>query len=80
MDILTITGVVMLIFWAAGSFAYEAPGIIHLFLSLGVMLIVLGAVKRSERARKSTVRRDSPELDDAGLILVEEGDGGTVRG
>ncbi len=53
MDLLTIVGVVMLALWAAGTFAFEAPGIIHLFLSLGVMLIVLGAVKRSERARKS---------------------------
>jgi len=53
MDLLTITGAVMLVFWAAGTFAFEAPGIIHLFLSLGVMLIVLGAVKRAERARKS---------------------------
>lgn len=53
MDILTITGAIMLVFWAAGTFAFEAPGIIHLFLSLGVMLIVLGAVKRAERARKS---------------------------
>lgn len=53
MDTLTITGVIMLVFWAAGTFAFEAPGIIHLFLSLGVMLIVLGAVKRAERARKS---------------------------
>jgi type IV secretory pathway TrbL component len=53
MDILTITGVVMLVFWGAGTFAFEAPGFIHLFLSLGVMFIVLGAVKRAERARKS---------------------------
>lgn len=53
MDILTITGIVMLVFWAAGTFAFEAPGIIHLFLSLGVMLVVLGAVKRAARARQS---------------------------
>lgn len=53
MDILTITGVVMLVFWAAGTFAFEAPGIIHLFLSLGVMLIVLGAVQRSARGRNT---------------------------
>lgn len=53
MDILTITGAIMLVFWAAGTFAFEAPGIIHLFLSLGVMLIILGVVKRAERARKS---------------------------
>ncbi len=53
MDLLSIIGAIMLVFWAAGTFAFEAPGIIHLFLSLGVMLIVLGAVKRAERARKS---------------------------
>lgn len=53
MDILTVTGAIMLAFWAAGTFAFEAPGIIHLFLSLGVMFIVLGAVKRAERARKT---------------------------
>jgi hypothetical protein len=53
MDLLTIAGVVMLAFWAAGTFLWEAPGVIHLFLSLGVFLIALGAVKRSERARKA---------------------------
>ena len=53
MDLLTIAGLASLALWAVGTFAFEAPGIIHLFLSLGVMLIVLGAVKRSERARKN---------------------------
>jgi hypothetical protein len=53
MDLLTIAGLAMLVFWAAGAFAFDAPGIIHLFLSLGVFLLILGAVKRSERARKA---------------------------
>ncbi len=53
MDLLTIAGLAMLVLWAAGTFAFEAPGIIHLFLTLGVFLIVLGAVKRAERARKA---------------------------
>ncbi len=53
MDLLTIVGVVMLAFWAAGTFLWEAPGAIHLLLSLGVFLIALGAVKRAERARKA---------------------------
>lgn len=52
MDLLTITGLAMLILWAAGAFAFEAPGIIHIFLTLGVFFLILGAVKRAERARK----------------------------
>ena len=52
MDRLTLAGIVMIALWAVGTFAYQAPGIIHLLLTLGVMLIVMGAVKRSERARK----------------------------
>ena len=53
MDLLTIAGLAMLVLWAAGTFLFEAPGIIHLFLTLGVFFIVLGAVKRAERARKA---------------------------
>ncbi len=53
MDLLTIIGGVMLAFWAIGTFFLEAPGIIHLFLSLGVFLVVLGVVKRAERARNA---------------------------
>lgn len=52
MDMLTIAGIGMLVLWGAGAFAFEAPGIIHLFLTLGVMFILLGAVKRAERSRK----------------------------
>lgn len=53
MDMLTVVGAVMLVLWAAGAFFLEAPGFIHLFLTLGVLFIILGAVKRAERARKS---------------------------
>lgn len=52
MDLLTVTGVVMLVLWAAGAFAFEAPGIIHLLLTLGVFFLILAAIKRSEKARK----------------------------
>lgn len=52
MDILTIAGVAMLALWAVGTFAFDAPGIIHLLLTLGVFFLVFGAIKRSERARK----------------------------
>ena len=53
MDLLTIGGLAMLALWVLGTFVFEGPGLIHLFLSLGVMFIVLGAVKRAERARKA---------------------------
>jgi type IV secretory pathway TrbL component len=49
MSLLTLVGVIMLAFWGAGSFLWEAPGIIHLFLSLGVFLIVLGIIKKPAR-------------------------------
>jgi hypothetical protein len=52
MDLLTVTGLAMLVVWAAGAFAFEAPGVIHALLTLGVFFLILGAVKRSERARK----------------------------
>lgn len=51
MDLLTASGIAMLGLWILGTFVFEGPGLIHLFLSLGVLFIVLGAVKRSERAR-----------------------------
>ncbi len=51
MDLLTIAGIAMLALWAAGTFAFEVPGYIHGLLTLGVFFIVLGAVKRAERAR-----------------------------
>lgn len=53
MDLLTIAGLAMLALWIAGTFFFEAPGVIHLFLTLGVFFVVLGAVKRAERARKA---------------------------
>jgi hypothetical protein len=52
MDILTVSGAAMLVLWILGTFVFEGPGLIHLFLTLGVMFIVLGAVKKAERARK----------------------------
>lgn len=51
MDLLTASGIAMLGLWILGTFVFEGPGFIHLFLTLGVMFIVLGAVKKAERAR-----------------------------
>jgi hypothetical protein len=56
MDLLTIAGLAMLVVWAAGVWAFSAPGVIHLLLTLGVFFIVLGAVKRAERARTGAAK------------------------
>lgn len=52
MDLITFAGIAMLVLWAAGTFVFEAPGIIHLLLTLGVFFLIFGAIKRGERARK----------------------------
>ncbi len=51
MDMLTLAGIAMLVLWIAGAFFFEAPGIIHLFLTLGVFFVIFGAIKRGESAR-----------------------------
>lgn len=51
MDLLTIAGLAMIALWAAGTFAFDAPGFIHGLLTLGVFFIILAAIKRAERAR-----------------------------
>ncbi|MDQ8145616.1 MAG: hypothetical protein P3A32_07700 [Gemmatimonadota bacterium] len=48
MDLLTIAGLAALVLWAAGTFAFEAPGVIHGLLTLGVFLLVLGAIRRAK--------------------------------
>ena len=50
-DLLTIAGLAMIALWAVGTFALDAPGIIHALLTVGVFCLILAAVKRSRRAR-----------------------------
>ena len=52
MDVLTIAGLAMIALWAAGTFAFDAPGFIHGLLTLGVFFLVLAAIKRAERTRR----------------------------
>jgi hypothetical protein len=40
MDIGLVAAVVMLIVWAIGAFAFDAPGWIHLLLSVGMFLLI----------------------------------------
>ena len=46
MDLGIIAAVVMLIGWAIATFFFEAPGWVHLFLTLGVTLLIWRIVKR----------------------------------
>lgn len=50
--IYTVTAVALLVLWAAGVLLLDAPGWIHLLLTLGVALWVYGIVSRTEPARK----------------------------
>ena len=46
MDVWMIAAIAMLVVWAAGTFAFEAPGWIHLLLTLGVSLLIWRIVVR----------------------------------
>lgn len=40
MDIGIIAAIAMLVVWSIGTFVYEAPGYIHLLLTVGVFLLI----------------------------------------
>ena len=69
MDIGLVAAVFMLIVWAIGTFVYEAPGWIHLLLSVGMFLLIwriavmtAGAhARRATRALHTTDRHDVPD-------------------
>jgi hypothetical protein len=75
MDLGLIAGVVMLIGWAIATFGFNGPGWVHLFLSVGVFLVIwrysvltrrkppaapAGPPESSGRRRISGHRKDSP--------------------
>jgi hypothetical protein len=49
MDIGIIAGVALLVIWAIGALWYEAPGWIHLLLTVGVFVIIWRIVVRGDR-------------------------------
>ena len=49
MDIGILAGVGMLVVWAIGTFALEAPGWIHLLLTVGMFLLIYRIVVRGTR-------------------------------
>jgi hypothetical protein len=46
MDLGMLAAIAMLVVWAAGTMFFEAPGWIHLLLTVGVFLLVWRVVKR----------------------------------
>jgi Family of unknown function (DUF5670) len=50
--IYTVTAVALLVLWAVGTFLFDAPGWIHLLLTLGVAFWVYGIVSRPDTAKK----------------------------
>ncbi len=46
MDLGIIAAVLMLIFWAVGTVAFEAPGWLHILLTVGVFLLIHRIVVR----------------------------------
>ncbi len=56
MDIGILTAVVMLVIWAVGTFGFEAPGWIHLLLTLGVSMLIWRIVVRGDRVHPTPKR------------------------
>jgi uncharacterized membrane protein len=44
--------ILMLVFWAIMAFAFDGPGWVHIFLSLGVFLLIWGVVQRGGGTRR----------------------------
>lgn len=47
----------MLIVWAVATFMYEAPGWVHLLLSVGVFLIIYRIVVRGTSGVDTTIKK-----------------------
>lgn len=51
MDLGIIAALAMLIVWGIGTFAFDAPGWIHILLTLGMFLLIWRIVVRSPDPR-----------------------------
>jgi hypothetical protein len=49
MDLGILAGIALLVIWAIGALMYDAPGWIHLLLTVGVFLILYRIVVRGDR-------------------------------
>jgi hypothetical protein len=55
MDLISLAAIVMLVIWGVATFAYNAPGYVHLLLTVGVFLLIWRIVVRGteHRARET---------------------------
>jgi hypothetical protein len=56
MDPGILAALAMLILWAIGTFVYDAPGWIHLLLTVGIFLLIWRIVARGEPPNAPTDR------------------------
>lgn len=49
MDLGIVGAIVLLVIWAIATFGFEAPGWIHLLLTLGVSMLIWRIVVRTDR-------------------------------
>ena len=61
MDLGLITGVLMLVVWAVGTFLFEAPGWLHLLLTFGVFVIIWRIVVRGTPEADAADAADAKE-------------------
>ncbi|MGZ8379799.1 MAG: DUF5670 family protein [Gemmatirosa sp.] len=47
MDLWTVAALLMLAVWAAGTFAFPAPGWVHVLLTAGVFILIWRIVARA---------------------------------
>ena len=57
MDLGIIAAIIMLVLWAVGTVAFEAPGWFHALLTLGVFLLIWRIVVRGTPDPKETARK-----------------------
>jgi hypothetical protein len=46
LDLLLVIGIILLILWALGLFAFSLGGLVHIALVLAVILIIIWLLKR----------------------------------
>ncbi|GLC26071.1 DUF5670 family protein [Roseisolibacter agri] len=57
MDLWTIAALLLLAVWAAGTFAFPAPGWVHLLLTAGVFILIWRTVVRATPDPRDPDRR-----------------------
>jgi len=57
MDLGILVAIATLILWAVATFMFEAPGWIHLLLTIGVFLLIYRIVVRGTSGADTTTKR-----------------------